>query len=91
MPEYDNTNRFSIFKNDDKQKDSHPDYKGTLNVDGREFWLSAWLKTGKNGKFFSGSIKPKDAPRQSAPARKESGGYSPRDEDESIPFAPEWR
>ena len=32
--QYDNTNRGAIFKNDDKQQDNHPDYKGSLNVNG---------------------------------------------------------
>jgi hypothetical protein len=50
-----------LFKNDKKQKDSHPDYTGNALIDGREFWISAWLKTGKNGgKFFSFAFKPKD-------------------------------
>ncbi len=61
MTEYDNTNRFSLFKNDRKEKDSHPDYNGTINVEGVEYYLNAWLKDGKKGKFFSGSIKRKDA------------------------------
>ena len=41
MSEYDNTNRGVLFKNDRKESDSHPDYKGQINVDGTEFWLSA--------------------------------------------------
>ena len=44
MTEYDNTNRGSIWKNDDKQEDKHPDFKGSLNVNGQEFWVSAWKR-----------------------------------------------
>jgi uncharacterized protein (DUF736 family) len=59
---YDNTNRGALFKNDDKEQDNHPDYKGQINVGGQEFWISAWLKTSKNGtKFMSLSVKPKMA------------------------------
>lgn len=61
---YDDTNRGALFKNNRKEKDSHPDYNGTLNVDGREFYLNGWLRDGKNGKFFSLSVKEKQ-PRNS--------------------------
>lgn len=59
--EYDNTNRGVLFKNDNKQSDNHPDYKGNINFDGQDCWLSAWLKESKNGaKFMSLSVTPKD-------------------------------
>jgi uncharacterized protein (DUF736 family) len=54
---YDETNRGAIFKNDYKQKDTQPDYKGKINVDGVEKEISLWVKTSKDGKsFFSASI-----------------------------------
>jgi len=63
MTEFDNTNRGVLFKNDRKETDKHPDYTGSLNVDGVEHWFSAWIKTSKNGKkFMSLSLgKPKEA------------------------------
>ena len=59
--QYDNSNRGAIFKNEDKQQDNHPDYKGSLNVNGVDLWVSGWLKTSvKTGKkFMSLSVKPK--------------------------------
>lgn len=60
--EYNNDNRGALFKNDQKKQDNHPDYSGSINVDGRDYYLSAWVKDGKNGKFFSMSVKPKDVP-----------------------------
>ena len=63
--EYDNTNRGVLFKNDRKETERHPEYKGSINVDGQEFWLSAWVKDGKSGKFMSLSVTPKnDRPSQ---------------------------
>lgn len=68
--EYDNTDRGVLFKNDRKEQDNHPDYKGSINVGGVEFWLSAWIKQGEKGKFMSLSVKPKEQ-RQAEPPRRQ--------------------
>jgi len=50
----------ALFKNDRKEQDSHPDYKGDILINGQEFWLSAWIKTAGSGtKFMSISAQPK--------------------------------
>ena len=79
--QYDNTNRGVLFKNDRKQSNNHPDYKGNLNVDGKEYWLDAWVKESKAGnKFFSVSINPKE--------QRNDGGFQGRvvDDGEEINF-----
>jgi uncharacterized protein (DUF736 family) len=59
--QYDDTNRGALFKNDKKETDRHPDYRGSLNVNGTDFWISAWLKESKNGvKYMSLSVTAKD-------------------------------
>lgn len=88
---------WSLFKNTEKTRDTHSDYQGWLIVNGQEYWLNGWIKEGAKGKFFSGTIKPKNAARTQsgdgdalpshAPARPPVG----RDMDDEIPFAPEWR
>jgi hypothetical protein len=77
---YDNTNTGLLKKNERKEKDSHPDYNGSVNVEGVDYWLSAWVKVGREGsklagqKYFSLALTPKDeqqdrpAPRASRPA-----------------------
>lgn len=58
--EYDNTNRCSLFKNDRKETDKHPNYKGSLNVAGTDYWISAWIKKSKEGStFMSLSVEEK--------------------------------
>lgn len=72
MAEYDNTNRGSIWKNDKKDSDKHPDFTGSLNVGGVEYWVSAWKrKEGAAAKApaLSFSIKPKDEQQPQAASR----------------------
>lgn len=80
--QYDNSNSGVLFKNDRKEKDTHPDYKGSINVDGTEYWLSGWKKQSKDGTpRLSLSLKPKEA-KADAPAPK--AAQVPFDDE--IPF-----
>lgn len=50
-------NTGAIFKNDNKKADNHPDYKGKVNVNGKEMEVALWLKTSAKGvKFMSASF-----------------------------------
>lgn len=63
--EYDNTNTGAMFKNNRKEKETHPDLGGPLNVEGKEYFLNAWKKTSKAGDpFYSLSVKAKDQKAQ---------------------------
>ena len=59
-------NTGAIFKNDKKTAENHPDYKGKINVEGKDFDVALWLKESKAGmKYFSVSIsEPYVAPQQ---------------------------
>lgn len=86
---YDNTNSGMLARNKRREKDTHPEYTGTINVDGVEYWMSAWIKEGRDGsklageKYFSIAITKKDAPK-SAPRSAPNPAGGPYDDD--IPF-----
>lgn len=56
-----------LFKNDKKLTDNHPDYKGSIIVNNVEYWISSWIKQGKNGKFMGLAVTPKDMQPKAAP------------------------
>lgn len=92
--QYDNTNRGILSRNERKEKDTHADHRGSINVEGVEYWLDAWVKERNDGsgKFFSLSVKRKDG--QQAPAPKpgtasrpsEPNGSGFDDMDSDVPF-----
>jgi hypothetical protein len=84
MTEYDNKDRGVLYRNENKTSENHPDYSGSVNVGGVDYWLSGWLKESKKDakKFFSLSVRPKTdaAPK---PVNKP---VKQVDMDDSIPF-----
>jgi hypothetical protein len=56
--ERNNSGTLSI--NRRKKSAKHPDYTGTIRIDGVQYWLSGWTKNSKWGDFISLSIKLKD-------------------------------
>jgi hypothetical protein len=47
-------NRGSLFKNDEKSKEEDRDYAGSINIAGREYWLSGWISETKKGNKYGG-------------------------------------
>jgi len=91
MPDYDNTNRGSIWKNEKKETDNHPDFNGSLDVNGVEYWVSAWLrKPDANPKApaLNFSIKPKEQQQgqQAAGAATGAAAGTAQNFDDDIPF-----
>ncbi len=77
----DNTG--SIFANDRKETDSHPDGKGSAKIGGVEYWVSSWNNKTKDGKPYrklSFQVKEQRAEKPSAAAPKRV------DIDDEIPF-----
>lgn len=87
MATYDNTNKGILTKNDKGDNEKRPDYRGSVNVEGKEFWLSAFINTGREGtklegqKYLSLELKPKE---ESTTAPATAPKVAPVDDD--IPF-----
>jgi uncharacterized protein (DUF736 family) len=59
-------NSGAIFKNDKKAKETHPDYRGKVNVNGKDWELSLWIRESKNGvKYFSVGVSEPWVPNHS--------------------------
>lgn len=87
--EYDKELTGVLFKNDRKTTEKHPDYNGTVTVNGQEYWLSAWIKeAGQNSqragqKFMSLALTLKGD--ESTQTRTAPPGQ-PKTPDSDIPF-----
>lgn len=79
----DNTG--SLFKNNRKEKDTHPNSTGKAMIDGVEYYVSGWTKKDKNGDpWISLSFK-----KVETKGPDQSGGGSGRLSDQlsdEIPF-----
>ena len=67
MSNYDNTDRGQIWPNRDKKTDKHPDFTGSLNIGGVEYWVSAWRKkpdANPKAPSLTFAVKPKDEAHQ---------------------------
>lgn len=84
---YDNTNQGMLSRNDRKQSETHPDFKGQCDIDGKPYWIDGWINVGKDGgkmagrKYFKLKFKAKDA--QGAPATQ---AEAPPEQTEDVPF-----
>jgi hypothetical protein len=76
--QYDNRNTGALFVNDKKTEANHPNFRGQAQIvtpsgEVMDFWVSAWVKQGKNGEFLSLSYTAKDA---AAGANGGTGSFS---------------
>ena len=44
----------------ERKTDKHPEFKGTAEVNGVEYWLSAWVNENDRGKYFKINFKEKE-------------------------------
>ena len=77
-------NSGTLGKNKRKEKDTHPDSSGSATIEGVDYWISGWTKTGPDGsKFASLSFKRKE--QQAAQATAATPPAQPQGDDD-LPF-----
>lgn len=82
-------NSGSLFSNDKREKESHPNAKGSALIGGVEYWVSAWTKTTKDGKKWQSlAFQPKEE-RAQEPRRGGSSKVGGGSIEDDLPFAPE--
>ena len=89
MPEYDDTNRGQIWKNDRKETDNQPDFKGSLNVEGIQFWVSGWKRrpdANPRAPALRFSIQRKEQQPVSTSSASQAHQAPGVDLDDDIPF-----
>lgn len=80
-PYHHKPNRGSMFENDRKQKETQPDFTGSIDVNGVVYWLSGWKEMTANGKKrLSVAVtlqeeKPKEQPQRQRPAFVKPQGW----------------
>ena len=86
MSGFDNELTGILSRNDRKEKDTHPDFKGNATINGVDYWIDAWTQERKDGsgrKFFKLKFKAKD--------QQQAGAAKPRvpaaaEMDDDAPF-----
>lgn len=74
----------SLFKNKRKETEKHPDYNGSIKINGVEHWLSAWLKVAQSGETYMSLSLGKPKEPKVAPATQSTSAAAPFNDD--IPF-----
>ena len=77
----------SLFKNSRKTSENHPDYTGSIMLQGKEHYLSAWIKESqKVGKYFSISVGKVKEPIGFKAAGSDELPRNTIEDDSNIPF-----
>ena len=75
----------AIFKNE-KKADTHPDYKGTINVDGQDKEIALWVKQSAKGTTYF-SVKISEPYKKAEQEEQVKGKWvKPEQVNNDLPF-----
>ena len=79
----------ALFRNDKKETEQHPDYRGSATIEGKEYWVSSWINTSAKGvKYMSLKYSEKEAVHNEGMAQVKQAAAPTGDwgQDSDIPF-----
>lgn len=77
----------AIFKNNYKEKDTHPDYRGNGTINGEEVEMACWVKRDKNGNpYFSVAFSTKAEDKATAKPTAKQKEVVQATMDDDLPF-----
>lgn len=85
---YSNKNRGALWKNDDKTNERQPDYRGVINVEGKDFRLAVWINNENKhpqSPAMTLQVETLQAQRQ-APPKDYAETQSDDEFDDKLPF-----
>lgn len=89
---YDDNLSGALFKNERKERENQPDYRGSCEIEGVEYWMSAWIKQIGKGEragqsFMSISFQEKEGQKAKPKAKAAPVNNEVDDDfDDQIPF-----
>ena len=89
MPDYDNNMKGVLFQNE-KTKETQPDYTGSIVVEKKEYRISAWNNTSKAGKEYKSikvtTLEEAEEYKKTGPTDKPDHISEPKTFKDDIPF-----
>lgn len=91
MSQYDNNLTGVLFVNDKQGNEKRPDWKGSAEIDGVNYWVSGWARESARGPLISLKLEKKEqqtaAPKPASPAPAYVPQAAPApDDDDILPF-----
>ena len=84
--QYDNEMKGVLFANKERVKETQPQAKGSCQIEGVEYWVSAWTNEAKSGqRYQSLSFQRKDAVHNKGMEQAKAAAEPAQFEDD-IPF-----
>lgn len=89
---YDNNLTGALFKNDRKEAETHPDYKGSCEINGVQYWVNSWINESSKGvKYMSLKFSPKEEQQKQQRQNLQRSAKAAQvdygdDLDDSVPF-----
>lgn len=84
-----NNNRGAIWKNTNRSSENHPHFSGSINIDGKDYWLSGWKRkedASDRAPLVSFSVRPKDNHPSQGYQKQAPVQQANDDFEDSIPF-----